>query len=175
MVKNPGLNLHLKKIHSEFQKTIKSSFSGIKWHLTIHNEPNYSKKANISREQDISRKVDFIEKVRLAWETTQARISKTSRDGKQIHYIKKSSSLEKLWFEKAKKSGWEKSHFYNHLHIGDKPGYYLHGNRLQYLQSQGWKQSETLTSCIFGVKLDTVSVHSPEKAQGDFLAEKQRF
>lgn len=24
---------------------------------------------------------------------------------------------------------------------GDKPEYYLHGNRLQYLQSQDWKQT----------------------------------
>lgn len=78
----------------------------------------------------------------------------------QLHW--KSCDLKK----QKNRDGKKVSHFYNHLHIGDKPGYYLHGNRLQYLQSQGWKQSETLTSCIF---------HSPEKAQGDFLAEKQRF
>lgn len=88
---------------------------------------------------------------------------------KHLHW--KSCDLKK----QKNRDGKKVSHFYNHLHIGDKPGYYLHGNRLQYLQSQGWKQSEALTSCIFGVKLDTVSVHSPEKAQGDFLAEKQRF
>lgn len=57
---------------------------------------------------------------------------------------------------------------------GDKPEYYLHGNRLQYVQSQNWKQSEAHGSFNFVRKMESVDVNSPKKARGD-LAETHRF
>lgn len=57
---------------------------------------------------------------------------------------------------------------------GDKPEYYLHGNRLQYIQSQDWKQTEAHRSFIFGEKVQTAHLNSPKKARSD-LAEKHRF
>lgn len=56
----------------------------------------------------------------------------------------------------------------------DNPEYYLHGNRLQYIQSQNWKQTEAHRRFILGEKLQTVDVNGPKKAWGD-LAEKHRF
>lgn len=63
---------------------------------------------------------------------------------------------------------------------GDKPEYYLHGNRLQYVQS--WDKAKKTKKKTTGSKLKltgakklhTVHVNSPEEAWGD-LAETQIF
>ncbi len=106
-----------------------------------------------TEEPTFIRKVYFIDRVRVAWDLAQEWISKRWKITQKYIYIKR-SSLEKQWFATHSEWGEKKYAISTTIYIyGDKPEYYLHGNRLQYVQRQDWKQTGAL---FLEKKLQTV-------------------